>query len=196
MRHFNKPEIVELYELLSRRDALIIHFSGPKGGEEDSARLFPRDLMNVVSGGAQGGLSCCAISVGDDFDRHAWGTIGVVLGLQTRNSLVVASAHDVGSYEQEINGYLVRIFPNEKDISIADLEATFDERRDHNEWGIRNYSVLGIFAHPSSHEIYGLNLPQIKGIFPDQPLLTCKDGRLYRFENELIAVDHASIYPI
>ena len=60
-KKFAKPAVADVYGFLPRRDALIIHFSGPKGSEARPERLFPADLRKVVAGGAMGGLSCCVM---------------------------------------------------------------------------------------------------------------------------------------
>jgi len=62
--------------------------------------LFPADLRNVVAGGARGGLSCCVIGARDNFEKHSWGSIGVVLGFKNKDSLVAADPHDCGSIEE------------------------------------------------------------------------------------------------
>jgi hypothetical protein len=53
-KKFAKPAVADVYGFLRRRDALIIHFSGPKGSEARQERMFPADLRNVIAGGAMG----------------------------------------------------------------------------------------------------------------------------------------------
>jgi hypothetical protein len=69
-KKFAKPAVADVYGFLRRRDALIIHSSGPKGSEARPERLFPADLRNVIAGGAMGGLSCCVMGARDNFAHH------------------------------------------------------------------------------------------------------------------------------
>jgi hypothetical protein len=59
---------------------------------------------------------------------------------------VAADPHDCGSVVE--NG--IRTVPIEKDVTVAGLEETLAERPSdsYNEWVIRDYVVLGIFAMP------------------------------------------------
>jgi hypothetical protein len=149
MPMLQKPELAEVHEFLRRRDALIVHFSGaPKGTGIDrgEAHLFPADLRHVVEGHAMGGLSCSVVLPGDKFhgfDRNATGSIGVVLDLTTKDSLVAVAPTDCGSIEDECGK---RIVQNETDIATADLEHSLNKRANYNEWIIRNYVVRGILA--------------------------------------------------
>jgi hypothetical protein len=154
---FNKPEIADVYSFLRRHNALIVHFSGtPKGAGSNFDYLYPADLQNVTALGGMGGLSCSAVRSGDEFadlDRaNATGCVGVVLGLQSKASLVAADPNDCGSRVE--NG--VRIVPMEKDLTISDLEETFTKRPSdgYNEWvmnqrlyrmrHLRGAAVLGV----------------------------------------------------
>jgi hypothetical protein len=141
-KKFAKPAVTDVYGFLRRRDALIIHFSGPKGSEARPERMFPADLRNVVAGGAMGGLSCCVMGARDNFEKHSWGSIGVVLGFKNKDSLVAANPHDCGSMDDMIDGKIVRTVHREKDLSVTDLESTMDKRMSHNEWVVRDYVVL------------------------------------------------------
>src|SRR4051794_22220426 len=103
MNSGRRPEVCAVYKFLKKWNALIIHFSGtPKGAgvERGAAHLFPADLQHVVNRNAMGGLSCSIVKPGDVFDgsqRNATGSIGVVLGLQSRESLVAVNPSDFGS---------------------------------------------------------------------------------------------------
>lgn len=105
----NRPELADVHQFLRKHNALIVHFSGaPKGGGIERNSMFPNDLEHVVEGRAMGGLSCSVVRPGDvfhGFERNATGCIGVVLDLQSKDSLVAVDPHDCGSIEDENNQY-------------------------------------------------------------------------------------------
>lgn len=144
-----KPTVRQVYGLLSQHRGLIVHFSGaPKGVGKDrgAAHLFPSDLLHVIDGCAQGGVSSSVVRPGDVFSGHsrnATGTVGVILGLVEPQSLVAADRKDCGSTEGPDG---VRTVEEEKDIEIADLDDTIIQRETYNEWVIRNFRVIGILA--------------------------------------------------
>jgi hypothetical protein len=220
-----KPEMSEVTNFLRKHNALLVHFSGaPKGAglERGNDHLFPADLTHVLQGKAMGGLSCSVVLPGDVFggiERNATGCIGVVLGLQSPNSLVAVDPDDCGSMEDEATG--IREVPHEGDITVADLERTLSERTAYNEWVVRNYVVLGILAVPPlevsvlrSPE-YPADMPealrdttpapgiervppeQIVAMFEDNPMYTFKDGKILgRRDGRFYPVDHSEIYPV
>ena len=67
-----KPEVAEVYKLLERRGALLVHFSGAKGSEERSERWFPSDLQTIIQGRAGGGISCSTVTCEDTY-ATSWG---------------------------------------------------------------------------------------------------------------------------
>jgi hypothetical protein len=145
-----------------------VHFSGtPKGAgkERGSSHLFPGDLNHVLQGFAIGGLSCSVVWPGDKFsgfDRNATGSIGVVVGFRTDQSLVAAHSEDCGSMEE--SG--IRIVERERDIDLVDLRRTLDFRTSYNEWVIRDYVVLGLFA-ATPFEVSVLEIPSYPPEMPD-----------------------------
>lgn len=171
-----KPSIADVHHFLRANDALIVHFSGvPKGVSSGFEQAYPHDLRNVIAGGAQGGLACSIVTPNDVFvgnRRHAFGCVGVILDLITPGSLAAVSHHDVGS--SVIDGK--RIFPD-RDITPKDLQESLDLRgEEHNEWGLRDYKVIGILAidpyevcsTPSTDDIGNTTPEEIRMEFPGQ----------------------------
>ena len=82
------PEIQDVYKLLREVNGLIVHFSGcpPMHVKEwDEDLSFPADLKRVISGRAQGGVSCSVVLPGDVFegpDAASIGSIGVILRIE------------------------------------------------------------------------------------------------------------------
>lgn len=143
-----KPTVNEVHNVLRRYDGLIVHFSGaPKGAGIDRGHLYPEDLRHVEQGKAIGGVSCSIVRPTDVFhgnSRNATGCIGLVLDLIEPDSLVAVSPNDCGSIE--IDG--VRTVDREIDISATDIEKSIEDRQadSYNEWVLRNFKVLGVFA--------------------------------------------------
>ncbi|QCI64584.1 hypothetical protein [Phreatobacter stygius] len=117
---FLKPEVVEVHEFLRRHCALIVHFSGTPGGADPDSPKFPDDLTTVIGGQAKDGVCCSVVKPGDTFDgfdRHAFGTVGVILDLNAKESLATADPGDGGSFRHPLTG--IRQF-NERDLTTGD----------------------------------------------------------------------------
>jgi hypothetical protein len=197
---FAKPEVVNVYALLGQSNSLIVHFHGPKGDELRPERLFPHDLCAVVAGRAMGGLSCCTVGPLDHFDKHAWGSVGTVIGLQHKQSIVAAEPNDCGSHEEDVGGFSIRVVEQEKDIRLCDLARSISARAEHNEWVVRDYEVLGLFLHPPCivEEIAGqqriITFRELASRFPNLPIYTFWDRAIYQVVPENRRVAHAEIY--
>lgn len=189
---YARPMVDEVYNLLCQRSALIVHFSGaPKGaGAVRKDHLFPNDLLHVINMKATGGVSSSVVLPNDNFhgvNRNATGCIGVILGLKGRESLEDANCEDCGSIEDEHGN---RNSCNPRDISLDELERTITERPigKYNEWIVKNYKVLGIFAKIPI-EIsklvfldYSEDVPE--NIKATDPVLDTVTVRLNEFPNE------------
>lgn len=146
-----KPTIAEVHAVLAAHEALIVHFSGvPKGSGLERGHLYPDDLHYVIAENAMGGLACSIVMPGDvfsGFQRNATGCIGLVLDLTSPASLVAVSATDCGSIDGP-NG--IRIVQHERNISVADVEASISNRPpgNYNEWVVRDFKVIGVLAMP------------------------------------------------
>lgn len=147
---FTRPSIAQVHEVLRRHSALIVHFSScPKGTGYHSDLVYPRDLHNVIDGGAMSGVSCSVVTPKDSFggvNKNGTGCVGVVLDLMTSDSLIDVSPDDCGSHVVEGQ----RRFRDDRDISVADIEHSINERPigKYNEWLLRNFKVLGVLAVP------------------------------------------------
>jgi hypothetical protein len=221
---FKKPEVADVYAFLRKRTALIVHFSGaPKGSgvERGSTHLFPADLLHVINRHARGGLSCSVVRPGDvfhGFERNATGCVGVVLGLQSKDSLIAADPTDCGSIEDESG---IRSVAKEQDITMTDLARTLDERTGYNEWVIRDYVVLGRFQVPPREvsilsvfefpddmpeylrddtpipDIRVVGIDELSKTFAMLTIYTFAGGRICRqVGNDIVPVDHSEIYPV
>jgi hypothetical protein len=199
-KRFQKPEVADVYTLLRKYTALIVHFSGAKGSEVRKERLFPTDLRTVVADGAMGGLSCSTIRPSDDFNKHYWGSIGIVLGLKNRDSLIWAGADDGGSVDETIGENVVRTVENEQDLSLESLETTITDRTHHNEWVIRCYEVLGVFVHPicTAEEVGGeprrIPMEKLLEYFPSLPMFSFRRNEIWRLGSPSVSIDHSQIY--
>ena len=179
--------MAEVHAFLRRRSGLVVHFSGsPKGVSSGVHHDYPADLQYILGGHAQGGLSCSVVTPTDVFagagGRNAFGCIGLIVDLMAPESLVAVGPHDLGS--QVVGG--VRQYPPQA-IGVADLENSLDRRTDHNEWGVRDFTVRGVLA-VAPFEIWNstspgwvdqTNLADVAAAFPGLPIFTFFAGRLW-----------------
>jgi hypothetical protein len=216
-----KPEIADVHAFLRKYKALVVHFSGaPKGSGKGRGYFFPSDLRHVIEGNAMGGISCSVVIPGDVFsgpDANATGSIGVVVDLRTPASLVGADASDLGSFEDE-NGN--RTILHEAELTVADLEDTLTGRGkgEYNEWVVRDFTVLGIFAaspfevskqqrityhdetpdYLNRDDLHIISAPidphSLETTFPGQPIFAFHEGDIVRIDGHRRKVAHSDIY--
>lgn len=163
-------------------------------------------------------MSCSVVRPGDVFhgsERNATGSVGVVLDLQSSNSLVAVHPNDCGSNEDKCG---VRVVGNEVDISPVDLQWTLDQRANYNEWVIRDYEVLGVFAdlpievstliipdQPADMPAYlrvtetisfeVVALHEVARAFPNLPIYGFKGIDIVRYAgNSATQIEHSQIY--
>lgn len=221
---FSKPALTEVTAFLARHQALIVHFSGaPKGQGRDI--YFPDDLRLALKGEAGTGLSCSVVRPGDEFEHphraNAIGCIGVILAANSSDSLVAVSPDDVGS--RLIDGVRLAI---ETDIMPADLESSItnrgrNERTWYNEWVVRDFRVIGLFAieplrisvsgeepdggwgdtpeylrEDVGHKITSIEIADLERYFPDTPIWSFEDDQLVRVDGgRSQPAKHADLYP-
>lgn len=211
-----RPSLNDITALLQRHGALIVHFSGaPPAPTLPDPPMFPDDLRRVVAGLAQTGISCSTVMPGDRFDgpdRHATGCIGVVVRPLSPDSLMDVHADDLGSYMDDGHRQTGR-----RDLAVADLERSITARMGYNEWVVRDYTVIGIFAqrpfdiwanipappelpdYLTTEPLQGLrrtDLATVSRLFPAQPVFTFIDNSLARYADGVAApVNHAELYP-
>lgn len=149
-RPWARPSVADVHDFLRSRNRLIVHFSGtpPGHGKKREDHMFPADLLHVLSGRAMGGLSASIVQPGDRFSAYglsnATGFVGVILDLQTDQSLLNVDAGDCGSEEYADGSRTSRA----ADLSLQDLSDSMCNRTEYNEWVVDTYKVLGIFAAP------------------------------------------------
>jgi hypothetical protein len=166
-----KPSVEDVHAFLRERNAVIAHFSGcPKGAGANRGHSYPDDLHHVLAGKAHGGLSCSLVLPTDRFaSDFSWcnttGCIGVILDLNSAESLVAVSPHDCGSMDDE---HGVRRVLMERDISLGDLERSVSERPlgGYNEWVVKDFRILGILAI-APFMYYKETVLQLPGGVPD-----------------------------
>lgn len=165
-----RPSVNEVRLFLASRNALIVHFSGcPKGAGFERGHVYPADLQHVLAREAQGGLAASVVMPGDrfaaDFSHcNSTGCIGVILDLNSPESLVAVSPHDCGSRDDHQG---TREVLDEREITLEDLEQSISlrPRGGYNEWVVKDFRVIGIFAyHP-----FMFYEPQPVPRLPDMP---------------------------
>jgi hypothetical protein len=211
-RGFKKLPVRDVYSFLRSERALIVHFSGtpPMPSGIHQPVYYPEDLRAVIRGDAMGGICCSVVRPGDCFDyyrddRHACGSVGLIIGLQNEQSIIGVDPSDCGSSRNEQG---LREMSHPRDITLEALQQTMTERDGWNEWVIRDYVVLGIFVgqpcmiwrEDGAGNTGGVCTlaPEIQATFPEQRLLTFghHDGiAQYAGTAERTSVAHAELYP-
>jgi hypothetical protein len=224
-----RPELAEVHKLLSDECGVIVHFSGcPPMHVEDWGKdhLFPKDLQHVIAGNANSGISCSAICATDTFDEDnaaSTGYIGVIVVMNSKDSLIMATTGDDGTRIDE-NGNRVAV--KDRDLMVEDLRATLKLGKGHNEWAIRDFSIEGIFA-VSRCEVWhrfaqagdasdvppelddqdflkgeecgprNVSLAELHEAFPNMPIYTFREGGIVRVEGaHRIPVRPEEFYPL
>ncbi len=136
-----KPNIKDIHDYLNNKNGLVVHFSGcPKGGGP-GVKLYPNDLLQVISNNANGGVSCSLIVPGDSYNKSsAIGTVGLIIDFNS-DGLKAVSPSDCGS--DVIDGIRRA---EEKGISLDDINNSLISRLNYNEWVIVPSKILGVFV--------------------------------------------------
>jgi hypothetical protein len=146
------------------------------------------------------------------------GCIGVILGLDSPESLIEANVKDCGSEKREDG---TRYVANPRDvITIQDLEETINCREAYNEWVIKNFQVLGVLAlepyvikiqrelnDPTAtdgknvtNDCDQLEIGKILKEFSGEKVYTFNGGKICKVENSatpsFIPINHSQIYLI
>jgi len=187
-----RPEVREVHTALTAWGGIVVHFSGVPPGVNAGLNLnFPDDLLHVLDGKAQGGISCSTVRPGDAFEgntRNSWGCIGVIVRGRTSWSLAGVDPNDCGSSKQP-DGLRYCIHAD-RDLTLAEVIDSLDSRspNDCNEWVVRDYDALGVLIQPPcSIRAFGTfaTKDEIVSAFSQWPLFTITLDGLYELTPQL-----------
>lgn len=197
-----RPDVADVHALLREWGGIVAHFSGiPKGMPCRFNKPYPQDLLSIIGGSAQGGLSCSVVRCTDIFDgfyTHAWGCIGVIVRPRSPHSLVGTSPGDLGSSSDDDGDRHCE--PADRDVGLGEVRESLFSRLDvvRNEWVVRDYDVLGILAQPP----YGVETvgkfttpAQIIESFSPKPIFQFQGSVLVQLSPERMQVDIGDLYP-
>lgn len=135
---------------LRERQALLVHFSTLMSNHP--ALVFPDDLRQAA-GLADVPLSFSTIMAGDvgpyqrddmhPADANAGGSIGIIVDIPSNDSVVTVGANDDGTSFDPSTGEIISGGYAPTPESCA---RSIDERTTSNEWLVRGYRTVGIFA--------------------------------------------------
>ncbi|MGY3618078.1 hypothetical protein [Bradyrhizobium sp. USDA 10063] len=135
---------------LRERQALLVHFSTLMSNHP--GLVFPDDLRQAA-GLADVPLSFSTIMAGDvgpyqhpdmhPADANAGGSIGIIVDIPSNDSVVTVGANDDGTSFNPSTGEIISGGYTPTSESCA---RSIDERRTSNEWLVRGYRTVGIFA--------------------------------------------------
>jgi hypothetical protein len=190
-----------IHQVLREHHALIVHFSSISQ-MENIISYFPADLGYAIANQVKGGVCCSTMRPGDT-DRNAFGKVGLILDLMTEDSLIAVSPGDGGACHKPDG---TRDFdPKYKKFGLAELTASITDRApdSHNEWGVQNYVVRGLFVLPPplivrtghDHPIE-IRLPDLYRSFPGQRVYSFKDSEIVELHprSRIVRVEHSEIY--
>ncbi|HEV2270830.1 MAG TPA: hypothetical protein VGR92_15360 [Steroidobacteraceae bacterium] len=135
----------ELIDLLSQRQALIVHCSRPgKANTGVGGLLFPGDLLNAaeICAKQHKELSCSVV-----WPTHVktFGAVGIVLRPRSTRSITSVSPRDSGtSYDPQTG----KRHGGGAPFSGAAVHDTFTSASDYNEWTVTDADTVGIFINP------------------------------------------------
>lgn len=203
-----RPNLGDVHDLLRDKSGLVVHFSGtPRGVAASSFNGgFPDDLLNVLDGAAQSGISCSVVHPGDNFDTqsiytNATGCIGVIVRLRNPQSLVGAHYKDCGS----------RVEDGVRTCAQANQPMTIDQVREsilarapgtYNEWVVKDYDVLGLlfqspfFVHTPGNKV---TAEELTTSFSGWDWYTLQSNGISRIDEKFIIaeiVEIERIYPV
>jgi hypothetical protein len=195
-----KPDVAKVHQVLRKHNALIVHFSSvPK---LDLLFYFPEDLRHALNKKVEGGL-CCSVVMPGDGVQNAFGTVGLIFDLVTPDSLIAVSSGDGGA---GLRATGLRDFdPKYRTFDDAVLERSICNRPSdsHNEWGVQNYIVRGLFLLESQAWV-ALPSDQSRRVSADDLYDFFPGQRIYSFvRNDIVElhprsgaviVDHSEIY--
>lgn len=183
----------EIISMLDKKTALIVHFSTcPKmlsSGRDVS--YFPNDI-NYLLDGNRPPLSCSIVSSSHIFDysnpdRHAPGSVGVVIAIKNEKSILLAMNTDAGT-DDEMKRKLIEV---QAVASLEDIENAANREKGYCELAVHNYEISGIFISPgqliaetSKSNQISITHPALAGLFPGTPKYTFYEGELWRIAPE------------
>lgn len=202
----------DVIDFLRRRSALIVHFASAPQLVGTGLR-HPASLLGVIADPSLE-LSCSVVQAGDGFGmgattRNATGMVGLVLSPTSDVSVMAVDASDAGSVLQKDG----RRHFTPKPFDVAALAKSMDDRGHaagpgaaYNEWGMRDYDVLGLFvADRINNEVMyaGAIQPDYEPVVTTMNRLGAPPLRVFTFDASGIAeifggsvstVQHTTLY--
>jgi hypothetical protein len=180
----------------------VVHFSTVPVMEQSF--YFPDDLRYALNHpNMPGGLCCSVVKPGDTRD-NTFGDVGLIFDLSTSESLIAVSPGDGGA---TLGPGGVRDFDRKyKNFDLAAVEASVRDRpsNSHNEWGVKDYLVRGLFVLRDPPTVAGpsdtlkrIPLPILYDLFPGKPIYSFRDRGIVEIRPNLspVPMDHWEIYP-
>jgi len=197
-----KPDIPSVHDVLREHRALVVHFSSVPP-LDNTEHYFPDDLRHALQNPNMPGGLCCSVVKPGDTPENAFGTVGLIFDLSNIDSLIAVSPGD-GRAVLNSNGE--RDFdPKFKTFDLASVKASISDRviNHHNEWGIKDYIVRGLFVFPGVITVCdsfdardNVPLTRLYSLFPGQRAYSFQDGEIVELHPRRgsVRVDHNEIY--
>lgn len=180
-------------EFLRERQALLVHFSTPMSNHREI--YFPQDLQTAAQ--LQGrGLFFSTVQAGDvgphqdpnmePGDANAGGSIGLIVDVASNECVTAVGPHDGGGFEDPDTGETVSAgWPPTAETCAESI----DRRTSCNEWVVRNYRPIGIFAFcPIRVSKPGGEVPIDEdaafGLFPEYRIFSVRDRSFVEYDRQ------------
>lgn len=136
--------------LLAAENVLIVHFSGTPRMTAQPGLFYPDDLKKVQNNGVSA-VCCSTIHSSDEFNMfgkaNAIGSVGLILDINSDNSVMAADRKDTGSYYDQKTG--IRSVQTGMDtIQHCEDSILSRDSNEYNEWVVQDYSIIGLFVFP------------------------------------------------
>jgi hypothetical protein len=210
LHEVSRPDVKDVHKVLNLWGGIVVHFSGVPAGVSSGLNLqFPDDLKHVLTGNAQGGISCSTVRPGDTFEdpvnnqRNSWGCIGVIVRSRDPWSLVCVHPHDDGSHVG-LDGLRV-CSQIDSDLTLEDVVRSLEDRSvvDCNEWVMRDYDVLGVLFQPpftvSTRMQFATPREMAAAVFVEWPWFTITREGIYQLTSDFRfgrKLEAGELYPV
>jgi hypothetical protein len=189
------PKLNSVKQVLRKHRALLVHFDAVPG-MGDRHLFFPENLRRAIYNHLSYELSCSVVLPGAEFilgpADNVPGAIGIIIRPNADDSVFSVFGYDHGNNRDYSTGKLER----QMEVpTIEQCDASIPPKNGYNEWGVRNYTVLGILivgpAHVVTQPVYsvagaapdkshrGIGIDEVFSEFRGMRLFTMKDDGVY-----------------
>lgn len=173
--------------ILAAENALLFHLStfAKSGDFRDATPYYPQDLLRLRNLGPRRDICCSAMPLDSlrACDRGMIGDVGLVLSINSDDSLCGVSPGDMGSTPNDDGTRWIppECIPHNDD----QIRKSITERSGYNEWVVRDFTIRGIlWFMPGDVTINAdldrlrVGVTEVSQMFPGIPCVSHRGGSL------------------